>query len=516
MSKGCPRKPPLVYRLFQDASGQSETFGVLLLLAITVVGTTAIVALGSQALNETEQASELQRTEHTMTLLDSRAAMVALGDSEQQSVDFSGTGDGSFHVDSDAGWINVTHKNVSGNGDDEAIYNRSLGKMVYENGDTEIAYQGGGVWRVDDDGSARMVSKPEFHYRGATLTLPIIRMEGDGQAAGDATVTVRSEDEVQRVFPNSSKSYDVTDGTYSNPIMNGTINVTVHSEYYRSWADFFRTRTDTNVTVYDSNQTVHMQLLTLSDVGDFNTLTNTLNVGGYPEGHSLTDFTTTFKSNKDNWEKMHWSYYVDNGNEKFEMHVTPTVGKCSDISGAASDEEVLKFTVFYTNTSSSQTQEWQNANIEAGSDFLEGVDCDADELTVNFTAQNTDVRYQVIDTPSCGNNNQLAFSDEYEDCGGDGVGSATFDHHDADAGATDCCPYRTGNGDTENVSFVVNHYFALLGPNFELKGMQGPGQGNSEFINADESSGTLSYDQDGEMFLTYLHVTENEIEVEIE
>jgi flagellin-like protein len=43
MAERQPPKPPLIYRFVRDMSGQSETFGVLLLLAITIVGTVAIV-----------------------------------------------------------------------------------------------------------------------------------------------------------------------------------------------------------------------------------------------------------------------------------------------------------------------------------------------------------------------------------------------------------------------------------------------------------------------------------------
>ncbi|MFB6212124.1 MAG: archaellin/type IV pilin N-terminal domain-containing protein, partial [Halobacteriales archaeon] len=201
---GDRRLTATVLSVGRDVRAQSGTIGVVLLLAITVISTGAIVTFGSEALIDTRQASQLQRTEHAMTLFDSRAAMVALGDSDVQTVSLGQESGGAYHIREDTGWIRVQHLNYTESASDpknETIYNRSLGSIEYVNEDTVIAYQGGGVWRKTDNGS-RMVSVPEFHYRAATLTLPVVRVTGSGSTAGRTQAVVTSTRQAHHVFPN--------------------------------------------------------------------------------------------------------------------------------------------------------------------------------------------------------------------------------------------------------------------------------------------------------------------------
>jgi len=79
MSPGRPAGPA-------DGRGQSNVLGYLLLIAIIVAGTSLVVVFGADALQQTNSQSELKRAEQTMTLFDSRAAMVALGTSDVQSL----------------------------------------------------------------------------------------------------------------------------------------------------------------------------------------------------------------------------------------------------------------------------------------------------------------------------------------------------------------------------------------------------------------------------------------------
>ena len=139
----------------QTVRGQSSSVGVILVFAIVIAGASVVVAAGGAGLLDIQSQSELERAENSMTLFDSRAAMVALGDSDIQTINMVQDG-GSAYVDENSGWLRITHKNYTGESDDhvETIYNSSLGRVVYENGDSVIAYQGGGVWQLDPGGEA--------------------------------------------------------------------------------------------------------------------------------------------------------------------------------------------------------------------------------------------------------------------------------------------------------------------------------------------------------------------------
>ncbi|WP_181685846.1 DUF7289 family protein [Halorhabdus salina] len=156
-----------------DKRAQSDVLGTALLLGLIVSGVAILGVVGTTALNGTQQQVGVERAINSMTLFDSRAALVGLGDADTQSVTF-GTGEGSYEVQPDAGRIEITHYNYSEEKQTETIYNASLGAFVFESGETDIAYQGGGVWRRGANGGSLMLSPPEFHYRSATLTLPII------------------------------------------------------------------------------------------------------------------------------------------------------------------------------------------------------------------------------------------------------------------------------------------------------------------------------------------------------
>ncbi|WP_430505040.1 DUF7289 family protein [Haloparvum sp. PAK95] len=231
--------------------GQSEVLGFILLLGLVTAGVTGVVVLGSEAVSDTRQSITSGTAEHAMTQFDSKASLVAHGDSSSQSATLAGSSSATRTVDPDRGWMNVTIRNESDSDQIEAqLMNVTLGAVVYEDGETTIAYQGGGVWRSDTGGS-QMVSPPEFHYRGTTLTLPLVTVDGDGSVNEDVQITQNGPSE--NVYPN---------GSYSNPLENGKIVVEVHSEFYAAWARFFSERTGGEVTIDHENETATITLVT--------------------------------------------------------------------------------------------------------------------------------------------------------------------------------------------------------------------------------------------------------------
>ena len=118
-----------------DRRGVSATVGVALITGLVVVGTVAVVTLGATAINDSQQTANVERAEHAMTQLDSKAAVVALGESVSKSVDLGRGGDGTVAVDENAGWIRVEHVNHNGADDpasyeNETIYNGTMGAVT--------------------------------------------------------------------------------------------------------------------------------------------------------------------------------------------------------------------------------------------------------------------------------------------------------------------------------------------------------------------------------------------------
>ena len=247
------REPPR--RSFRDAvRGQSEVLGVVLLLGITITGATAVVALGSTTLSDSQQRADVGKAEHAMTQLDSQASLVGHGEADSRHVAVPTEREATTRIDSEGGWMRLEIRNETSDAVEEEVMNETLGTVAYENGDTTIAYQGGGVWKQSGGGST-MVSPPEFHYRASagsdypTLTLPLIVVEGSGSFDGDLTI---ERGETVQHYPN---------GSLPNPLTEGRVAVVVRSEYYRAWAEFFEERTGGQTTIDHENETVTLELV---------------------------------------------------------------------------------------------------------------------------------------------------------------------------------------------------------------------------------------------------------------
>ncbi|TKX73131.1 hypothetical protein EXE46_14875, partial [Halorubrum sp. GN11_10-6_MGM] len=241
--------------MFGGDRAQSEVLGTVLLLGLTVavVGTT--VALGATALDDSQRTADLQRVEGAMTQVDSKASLVAHGESTSQRLQLGPGRNADLRVDEGAGSMRIEVETENGTYTNET----TLGAIVYERGDDVIAYQGGGVWRANGD-STRMVSPPEFHYRGDTLTLPLVTVAGERDLSDSVTIS-ESDERPEGLFASEN---------ISNPLLGGNVTITVESEYAEAWGRFFESRTEANVTQLSSDEvqveirtkTVHPTLTT--------------------------------------------------------------------------------------------------------------------------------------------------------------------------------------------------------------------------------------------------------------
>ena len=484
--------------LFGDVRAQSETIGVVLILGMVVLGMTAVIGFGSQALDATEERAEVANAEQAMAQFDSKAAQVALGDSAVQSVPL-GPSNGRYSVEPSAGHITITHANYDGGNDaddnavddgpgddDRELYTGDLGAVVYEDSDTEIAYQGGGVWRQHESGGSVMTSPPEFHYRTGTLTLPIAEVNegtGNGVRSGAATGVVSpSSDQFERVFPNG--------GTNQNPIEQGAITITVESEYCSGWEQFFRERTGGNVDPCAGGDVVGVTLTTLGPQGKFEMLdddsTESHHVSGL-SGHTLDSYDITLRpiERGNPLASLDWSMYIETGsNSGLEFNVRKRSGNpgCGDS---------VVFSVYYSEDGQ-RYQGWQNDDaIKIQCLDYDGDGNDEKQIRIDFLDSTVSMDYTSLSAK-----NTVRFDP------GSLEGSPVFDEHPSDPGPV---------GPSESLELLTQHYLALLGPEFEIRVDDG---NNGNAIFEGDSSYEIGYTSNS--VVRYLHVTDNRIDVEFE
>lgn len=473
---------------------------------MTLIGATAVMAFGASALNDARSDSLEGSTQHALTQLDSRSAMVALGDSVTQRISLASTADGSYRVDADAGSITITHRDYDGAGNDTVLYNATLGALVYDNGQTHVAYQGGGIWRSTDAGS-RMVSPPEFHYQSTTLTLPVIRVAGDSNGGTGRTATVRSTVRAHRIYPNQTNTYPETNDSYVNPVRDGNVTVTIQSAYYDAWADFFRTRTDGEVTVDATNRTVSVKLTSQGTVGDFDMPAdgNSVELVGLGDGHPIDEFTIRLRPDDEDsadFSNLKWSLYAEQGSQRFEIHLRsgtenddPDTGDCT--------ERYVKTSVYYSETNGDPYHGWFNDTAFTTSCAdLNGDGDNETYLDVNLTGT-TKLSMEQLSSSQLGH---------FSPNGDDSTDPINFSEHAGEPNA-DWEPKEFSETDDDtSVNNLTNHYLSLMGPNVELF-VEDSG---ADTVTEESSEGRLTHSGGSGSFITYLHITENEIEVSLD
>lgn len=461
--------------------GASPVIGVLLMFALTIISISAMLVYSVPMISDLQDDAQAQKIEQGFTILDSRTSKVALGESPLQTTSVSLIG-GSINVNDDTvddkSNIRIVITNLTNPGASED-FNCSFGTIEYTKDNQRIAYEGGGVWsKHEGSGGSVMISPPEFHYNGETLTLPIMSITGRSSSSGngDTSISVSSDNKPSVLFPNSSIS-----SSRKNPVTLDKVHIYIKSQYYDAWADYADTMIYTTATLDHENTTAIIELDVMPPMGT-STLANMIKVGAVNASNPLPvyDFSFYLEAEDSNNNGLNPAKY-EIGATSGTKTLTYSLAK----KGGANQLEVH---VIYKDTA-------------AGTEYIE----EWEGVTTYPVSGSKADQYATVDFLD------PAFMMRYDPPGTDG---ATPDFSWNTSGPISELPDVEIN--SGNVSFSMNdltqHYLKLITKDgaiiFDIDG------GKQDPVDYEESTITINYDgMPGA--ITYLHITRNDMDVAI-
>lgn len=277
------------------------------------------------------------------------------------------------------------------------------------------------------------------------------------------------------------------------------MTVEIQSEYCEAWRSYFQARTEGVVTDCNENNTVTAQIVALGTQGFFD-ITNggDVKIRGMEDGHSMQTLRFEFRgtsSSSSDFNNFEWDMTgSDDAGNQIGLNIE--AGGVGNICKDGNETSPVRTAVYFNNAS----------DDDYGAFIIPKDHPDAFEVTCDGDEQVLDVDFVDYEGNKSANYTHIS-DDDPDDWSGDLHSTERFDHHDADTNTT------YSDGDQEELSFVVNHYFALLENGEADLAIRERQQGNSGL--SESSTGEMEYEGGGQV-VTFLHVTENRIEIELD
>lgn len=486
------------WKQFENENAVSSVVGIVILLVITLLSISIILLYTNPIIGDMRDMAKAQKIEQAFTVFDSRASKASLGESPLQTTKVSLMG-GKLEVMGDNGSYNESRIMIMTTSTSSSWYNAfynkrnqwnawedyknepdfsgypapiPMGKIKYETGDREIAYEGGGVWSKYETGGTVMISPPEFHFNYQTLTLPIMRVTGNTSVSGtlDTTILVRSSNTPDVLFPNIS-----IDSNFTNPLGADDIMIYINSEFYDGWAKYAETLTSSTVAVDHANQTAIIQLSSAPAMGTF----------------PLASSFRIIRLNASNPDPMYnFSFYFEDEDGEASNFNSVT----TEVTATAGTKKL------YYNMKKNEINYIEYTDSAVGTDIETWETNGASEFPIYEDPLNIKAANSTFDLL-----NKTYMLEYYDNAGEEFSWNETS--------PTTMLPNVTiQDGDVQSLYNVTNHYMKLLAQDGVVACTWE--QKNNQKIQEDQSTYTLIYDAGGNL-ITYLHITSNELEASV-
>ncbi|HIH43740.1 MAG TPA: hypothetical protein HA257_01240 [Candidatus Methanoperedenaceae archaeon] len=464
-------------KFIESSSGTTELVGHALLIGIAGAAIAVIVSMGMPAIEDFKSTAQNQKVEQSFTVFDSRVSKATLGESPLQVLEFD-LGGGSVSVMENSttypSYIIIRRINES----DILV---PMGAVRYVLNSRVIGYEGGGVWSEYPNGNSLMLSPPEMHYNGETLTLPAITVRGNSSAGGKGSSAIRvsSAGDPVILYPNTTEinigGKWIRNRTNPIPLAAGEVTLIIKSEFYKGWADFARRLIYTRVSTNSTNKTATITLLVVTPSPGRVPITDPQIIRGLNPYNTepLNNFSYHFENRANKpLNSMDWQLTVIQGTKKLIFHMQKKLGP---------NEIILNIGYQDTSKPGDNAETWQWNAAQSGFPIMgSGANeyFDIDLLNTSNTLEYSDVTVGAT-TP----------------CTGKIVGSTRNDTAFTWSGVT--------TGYNLPIANVTQHYMQLMAPNIDLDNCAPA----SDPVDYSTSTVNLGYDTAGG--ITFLHVTQN-------
>jgi len=468
----------------------SEVLGSALILGITVLAVSIILLYGLPNIQKLQNMATVKNVEQSFTVLDSHASRASIGGSPIQTVDMNldggslavmpnGTGKESYMVISSD---NNTFKIV-----------QQMGKLRYRLDDRVVSYEGGGVWSQYPSGST-MLSPPEFHYNGQTLTLPIANISGDDSQGGKGVATISfKKNKMNILYP--------VGGDKTNPLnynQSGKILIDITSDYYDAWADYARSLLyarviDTNKTT----RTVHVELSVVPNgFGGATPVTNPVKMRGLPRNENpLKNFSLKVyphpKSNGGLYP-FNWDIRAKSGNKMLIFYIKMNPPNPAELTVGYQDY----------NVEPSLGETWGTSYYSLQTDSV------GEYVEINLLDKNVSLTYSGM---TVGSTNSMS---DPQNCKSP-TGTAKITGANDPALSWGGITINTTVNNNKSLYNITEHYISKIAQEGGASFYQcSPNNGNQHEPDVPPSVLVLNYDVTGD--ITYLYISDNRVNVDID
>jgi len=444
-------------KLLKSEGAVAEVVGNIIIMAITIIGIGMITLVGVPTIQKMEDMATVRNAEQTYTFLDSRASGTIIGDSPFQTIGLD-MGGGTIRSEPNGSGIdNKSYITVMSSNNTINI-TIPMGAVIYQLGERTIAYEGGGVFSKYPSGASVMLSPPEIHFNGETLTLPVMTVNSATSIGGDGNAQISFKKvSTQVLFPNASIP------NRTNPVLaekEEKLYVNISSEYYEGWADYAKTLAYTSVSKDPGSKTTSLELEVVPPMGKF-PLSNNIKIShlntSNPTPLNNFSFYLVDASNKNNVANLEYEIEARNGtkefNIEFEMDGSDFMIKI-DYETPAGDEE------------------WEGILLNGPpSTWTNSVEIDLMNKDLNLTFDEDSIMCTSWDPP-------ITCTEGY-------TNMSVYD--------------------------LMQHYSVLMGPDITFKA-DDDGDDTKQ-VDFQESVYTLYYDAGSGTFIIYMHITQNNMDV---